>query len=223
MEEATTHSLEKHGPTWLRSRLQHIYWIGGGSGAGKSTIAARVAGRYGLEIYATDDLMGDHAQRSAAETAPYLHQFAAMDMDERWVSRSPESMLDTFHWYRGEGFDLMVEDLLALPAGRGVVAEGFRLLPELVAPLLAEPQRAVWLLPTPEFRRAAFESRGGLWQIAGRTSDPERALRNLLERDRMFTERLDATATGLGLPMIRVDPAMTEDDVTALVVASFRL
>jgi hypothetical protein len=96
-------------------------------------------------------------------------------------------------------------------------------LPELVAPLLDESWRAVWLLPTPEFRRAAFDGRGGLWQIAGRTSDPERALRNLLERDRMFTERLDATATGLRLPVIRVDPAMTEDDLAALVAASFRL
>jgi 2-phosphoglycerate kinase len=206
-----------------QTRLEHVYWIGGGSGAGKSTIAARLAGRYGLEVYATDDVMGDHARRGAARSAPYLQRFAAMDLDERWVNRSPETMLDTFHWYRGEGFELIVEDLLALPADHGVVAEGFRLLPELVAPLLAEPRHAVWLLPTPEFRRAAFESRGGLWQIAGRTSDPERALHNLLERDRMFTERVDVTANGLGLPVIRVDPAMTEDDLAALVAASFHL
>jgi hypothetical protein len=30
----------------------------------------------------------------------------------------------------------------------------------LVKPLLAESGHAVWLLPTPEFRRAAFDSRG---------------------------------------------------------------
>jgi hypothetical protein len=209
--------------TWPCEQPAHVYWIGGGSGAGKSTIAARVADRCDLQVYATDGVMADHARRSPPASAPYLQRFLAMDMDERWVNRSPAAMLDTFHWYRGEGFGLIVEDLLALPADRGVVAEGFRLLPGLVAPLLAEAWHAVWLVPTPEFRRAAFESRGGLWQIAGRTSDPERALHNLLERDRMFTERLDATATGLGLPVIRVDPAMTEDDLTALVAASFRL
>jgi hypothetical protein len=124
---------EEHGSAWLRDRLAHIYWIGGGSGAGKSTIAACIADRYDLEVYATDDVMSDHGRRSSPETAPHLQRFAAMDMDERWVNRSPETMLDTFHWYRGEGFDLIVEDLLALPADRGVVAEGFRLLPELVA------------------------------------------------------------------------------------------
>ena len=201
----------------------HVYWIGGGSGAGKSTIAARVADRYDLTVYATDDVMADHARRTSPEATPHLQRFTAMDMDERWLNRSPETMLDTFHWYRGEGFDLILQDLTALPADRGVVAEGFRLLPELVAPLLADRRHAVWLLPTPEFRRAAFESRGGLWQIAGRTSDPDAALRNLLDRDRMFTERLDATATELGLPVIRVDQAMTEDDLVSLVSASFGL
>jgi hypothetical protein len=110
-----------------------------------------------------------------------------------------------------------------LPPGRGLVVEGFRLLPQLVAPLLADPRRAVWLLPTPEFRRAAFESRGGLWQIAGRTGHPERALRNLLDRNRMFTERLEATAISLGLPIIGVDLAMSEDDLVARVVDSFAL
>jgi len=30
------------------------------------------------------------------------------------VDRSPEDMLATFHWFHGEGFDLIVADLLAL-------------------------------------------------------------------------------------------------------------
>jgi hypothetical protein len=207
----------------MKDRLAHIYWIGGGSGAGKSTIAARLGGHHGLDRYATDDVMGDHGRRSTPESAPHLQHFAAMDMDERWLNRSPEVMLDTFHWYRGEGFDLMVEDLLAYPAGRGVIAEGFRLLPERVAPLLAETRRAVWLIPTPAFRRTALESRGGLWQIAGRTSDPERALHNLLERDRLFTERLERSVAGLGLTAVHVDPVMTESDLAAVVAQSFGL
>jgi 2-phosphoglycerate kinase len=203
--------------------LDHVYWIGGASGAGKSTMATRLARRYDLDVYATDDVMSDHARRSTPAQTPYLRQFAAMDMDERWVNRSPQTMLDTFHWYHGEAFDLIVEDLRAWPAGRAVVAEGFRLLPELVAPLLTDRRRAVWLLPTPEFRRAAFESRGGLWQIAGRTSDPERALSNLLERDRMFTDRLITTTADLGLPVVHVDPTMTEDDLITQIAGSFGL
>jgi len=32
----------------LRERLRDVYWIGGGSGAGKSTVARRLAAQYGL-------------------------------------------------------------------------------------------------------------------------------------------------------------------------------
>jgi hypothetical protein len=207
----------------LRARLRDVYWIGGGSGAGKSTIARRLAARNGLRLYPTDGVMADHGRRSSPADSPLMAGFAAMDMDERWVSRSPQTMLETFGWFRGEGFGLIVEDLLGLPAGPGVIAEGFRLLPRLVRPLLAEPGHAVWLCPTEGFRRAAFTSRGSLLQIAGKTSNPDKALANLLERDRVFTDRLREEATGLGLPVIDVDITMTEDDLTGRVALAFGL
>ena len=97
------------------------------------------------------------------------------------------------------------------------------MLPRLVRPLLAEPGHAVWLLPTPGFRRAAFASRGALWKIAGKTSDPERALRNLLDRDRMFTELLRAETKRLELAAIKIDTTMTEDDLTERVTEAFEL
>jgi hypothetical protein len=203
--------------------LRHVYWIGGGSGAGKSTIARRLAERHGFRLYATDAVMGDHAARTTPGDSPFLSEFKAMDMDERWVNRTPETMLETFHWFRGEAFGLIVEDLLRLPEEPCVVVEGFRLLPHLVAPLLDVPGRAVWLLPTPEFRRAALDSRGSMWDIARRTGDPERALRNLLERDRMFTARLRDETRSLGLCGIEVDVGMTEDELAGQVTAALGL
>jgi 2-phosphoglycerate kinase len=208
----------------LRTRLRRVYWIGGGSGAGKSTVARRLARQYDMQLYVTDDVMGDHGGRTTSEDAPFLHRFIAMDMDERWVNRSPEVMLETFHWYRGEGFQLIVEDLLRLPPEAPVVVEGFRLLPHLVKPLVETPRHAVWLLPTPEFRRAAIESRtrpgeGFTWK----TSDPAKANRNLAERDRMFTDRLSAETGRLGLRSIEVDRTMTEDDLVKQVTEAFGL
>jgi hypothetical protein len=208
----------------LRDQLQHVCWIGGGSGAGKSTVARRIAARHGLRVYATDDVMADHARRSTSQDAPLLHAFMAMEMDERWVNRPPETMLDTFPWFQGEGFGLIVEDLLRLPREPGVVAEGFRLLPRLVAPLLSVPARAVWLLPTPGFRQAVVDSRGGsAWGFLARTTDPERALRNLLERDRMFTDVLRQETARLRVPAIEVDATMSEDDLARRVEEVFGL
>jgi hypothetical protein len=97
----------------LRERLGHVCWIGGGSGAGKSTLARRMANRHGLRLYATDDVMPDHARRCAPGDCPLLATFAAMDMDQRWLNRSPRTTLETFHWFHGEGFHLIIEDELA--------------------------------------------------------------------------------------------------------------
>jgi hypothetical protein len=41
------------------------------------------------------------------------------------VNRSPETMLETFHWFRGESFSLIVEDLLRLSTEPCVIVEGF--------------------------------------------------------------------------------------------------
>jgi hypothetical protein len=207
----------------LRQRLRHVYWIGGAPGAGKSTTARRLADRYGLELYVTDAVMPDHARRSTATDAPYLERFQAMGMDERWLTRSPATMLETFHWFRGEGFGLIVEDLLRFPAGTRVVAEGFRLLPRLVMPLLDDVEHAVWLLPTPAFRDVALESRGSLWEIPNRTSNPALARLNLLKRDRMFTDRLTSEAQRLGCRTLTLDIGIAEEEVVNRVTRSFGL
>ncbi len=111
-------------------RLRHIRWIGGGSGAGKSTVARRLSERYGLRRYHCDDMQSAH-------------------------TASSQEMFRTFHGFHGEGFGLILEDLLDLPTAVPVLVEGYKLLPRLVAPLLSRLDQAVWLLPTPSFRRTA--------------------------------------------------------------------
>ena len=206
----------------LKARVAHVRWIGGGSGAGKSTVAARLVAGHGLHLYEAERF-SSHMQRSDPASAPLLHAFAAMDMDARWLTRTPEAMLETFHGFQGEGFPLVLEDLLALPTGERVVAEGFNLLPRQVAPLLTDRSAAVWLLPTPEFRQQAFQARGSLWTIAGRTSDPPRALENLLERDALFTEEVRRQAAEHGAQTIEVDCSRDVDDLTAAVADTLEL
>jgi len=196
-----------------------VRWLGGGSGAGKSTVARGLAVSYGVGVYSCDDVMADHARRLSPEQAPLLAAFAAMTMDERWVRRSPQEMLETFHWFAGEGFALILEDLAQRPEPI-VVVEGFRVLPHLVRPLLVRPDDAVWLLPTEEFRRRAFTERGSLDSIAGRTGDPARALENLLRRDALFTDRLRGDVGDQG---IEVGGGVSPAEATTLVARRFRL
>src|SRR5215468_5002616 len=160
----------------LPQQLQHIRWIGGGTGAGKSTVARRLSEKYGFRLYHCDDMQSAHTARSNSTNHPMLHAFITMTMDERWVKRTPEEMFRTFHGFHGEGFSLILEDLLDLPTDVPVLVEGYKLLPRLVFPLLSRVDQAVWLIPTPEWRCTALTRRGSLWSIAGRTTNPETAL-----------------------------------------------
>lgn len=119
--------------------FDHVRWIGGGTGAGKSTLARRLAQRHGCSIYSTDATIGAHSDRLSAGAAPMLEAFRRMDLDQRWVLRHPTEKYRTFPWFHGEGFDLLIEDLRALPTNGITIVEGFRLLPRLVRPYLANP------------------------------------------------------------------------------------
>jgi hypothetical protein len=210
----------------LVDRLAHVRWLGGGSGAGKTTIATRLAAEHGLRLFSTDDALAVHVARSAPSAHPLTAAFVAMSMDERWLNRTPEVMLETFHGFQGELFECIVDDLLALPREPPILIEGWRLLPRLVAPLLRTgdgPRQAAWLLPTPEFRRSAFAGRGSLWAIAGRTSDPPRALENLVRRDALFTDLVRGEASALGLTTINVDGSEDVATLTEHVAAALGL
>ena len=204
-------------------RLRHIRWIAGGSGAGKSTVACLLAEKYKLRLYQCDDTQSVHTARSNAVDHPMLYAFLAMMMDERWVKRTPEEMFRTFHGFHGEGFRLILEDLLDLPTDVPVLVEGYKLLPRLVFPLLSRVDQAVWLIPTPEWRRTAFSRRGSLWSIAGRTSDPETALANLLARDVLYAEEVARQAVALHLPTLEVDGSATADELAERVAYSLGL
>jgi hypothetical protein len=204
------------------ANLGHVYWIGGGSRAGKSTVARRLAVKYGFQIYDTDAAMRSHSQRPSAHSHPLLTRFLAMDMDERWLTRSPDVMFETFPWFHGECFEMIVHDLVSMPTDPPIVAEGFRLLPDLVQPLLSSPNQAIWLLPTPAFREAVIAEKGG-WEFLARTSDPKVAVHNLLERDRIFTIHLANGTARLGLPTLPIDLATTEEDVAQRVIRQLKV
>jgi len=77
----------------LAERLRHVRWLGGGSGAGKSTVAGRLAAEHDLVLHRTDDTTTDHLRRSTPATCPQLPALdvgAPLDEDElvRRVARA---------------------------------------------------------------------------------------------------------------------------------------
>lgn len=207
----------------LTKTLEKVYWIGGTSGSAKSTIAHRIAAEYDMIFYSTDEVMGNHGSRCSPEDCPLAEGFKQMTMDERWADRTPEEMFETFHWFHGEGFNLIIEDLLELPRNKKIVVEGFRLLPRLVRPLLAESNQAIWLISTTEFRLKAFTERGTLYDIPNRTSKPERALKNHLDRESLFRDHLEQETRAEEVTALTIDGTISEEDLFGRVSAHFGL
>lgn len=199
--------------------LDHVLWIGGGTGGGKSAIAIALAERHGLERYNYDwHDSRDHSDRTRVDLHPNRAAFLAMSMDQRWVTRSPTQMAEMEVLEFRERFGMVLEDLAELSAD-WVVADGFGLLPELVEPLVAARRQAVFLLPTPNFREWSLAQRG--WITIDGTSDDRRARANKLARDELLTEHVRRAAAACGFAAIDIDRGRSLADVTAEVERRF--
>lgn len=203
--------------------FDHVRWVGGGSGAGKTTVTRLLAERFDVCVYSTDPAIGVHSAGLESTAAPLLKRFRGMSMDQRWVDADAATMYRGFPWFHGEGFDLVLDDLRRMPADRVVIAEGFRLLPRLVRPHLSNLRHGVWLLPTPDFRSTAFARRSGADAFWTRTTDPARALANLLERDRLFTDELTDQTQHTGVHAFHVDGTRTIDQTVDELAQRFGL
>lgn len=201
--------------------LEGVLWIGGGTGAGKTTVAKAIAERHGLERYDYDwHDARDHSDRTRVDRHPYRAAFLAMSMDDRWVTRSPAQMAEAEVLEFRERFELVLEDLAAM-GSPDVVAEGFGLLPELVASHLASRRQALFLLPTPAIRERNYAARG--WTGIDGTSDHALASRNKLDRDALLTEYVRRTARAHDLFALELDGSETIDDVVSLAERHFGL
>lgn len=169
----------------------------------------------GSKAYHFDRHEADHIKRSSPERHPALHTFLAMTMDERWVLRSPGEMARNVICSWSERFDLVLEDLRALPRDPPIAAEGAGLFPELVAPLLARPHQAIWLVPTAAFCATMRRRRGSA--MPAETSDPERAWCNLIARDVRLARYVRQRAEELDLAVIEIDGRRSIDEVAAVV------
>jgi hypothetical protein len=205
----------------MRARLAHVLWIGGGPQAGKTTLARLLAGKWDLKIYNLDwHAVREHAGRPGTAVAA----FQRLSMDERWVVPSAEELLERSVTIWQDGFTLVVEDLVALPTSRTIVAEGPGAFPWCVAPLIGSARQAIFLVPTRE-RRDIVASRR--WGIGQRERFPgilerERALTNVSARDALLDARIMSSCAELGLRCERLDGSRDLDDSLALVEDHFR-
>lgn len=193
----------------LPRELSHVLWLGGMSGVGKTTGARKIARRYDLRFYSVDSYTYAHSDRTDPERHPALASYSILSLDQLWVDPEPEAIVERFVTAAGERLELVIDDLLALPADAPIIVEGPHLLPPLVAPLVASPAQALYLIADPALQRELVTKRGP--GGSAQTSNPDRAHQNRLRRDELLATEVRHEAAERGFAVVQVrHPAETE-------------
>jgi hypothetical protein len=198
-------------------QLEHVLWIGGTPCSGKTSITKLLAEMYQLQVYHCDEAFEIHKLHMSA-----TRKLRTISWDELWVQPLDTLVADVFAIYREE-FQLIMADLRALPPWPPILAEGMALLPDLVAPMLASQERAVWVIPTPDFQRERYLLRGAWVQdILQQCANPDQAFRNWMNRDIASARIIAAATVARGLRMIEVDGQQPIASITAAIEDQFR-
>jgi hypothetical protein len=206
----------------LQRSLAHVLWIGGPPDSGKTSIADILATKHDLPVYHFDRHEMAHFDRCTSERQPALYAARpeALTTEQRWLGSSPDVMAAETIACWTERFWMAVDDLREMPTTPPVVAEGPGFFPECVHPIISDRRKAVWLVPSESFKRASVARR---IKPGNRddTSDPERATRNLIERDLLMARHVRERGAALSLMVYEIDGSRDMEEMAGLVEAHF--
>lgn len=151
----------------------HVLWIGGRSGAGKSTVARLLARRHGLRWYSCDTRTWDHLDRAIAAGDAAAIEWGRLSPQQRsQLSQADKRRL------RIDRAAMVLDDVAGLPDTPAVIAEGTDIVPSMVP----RHSLAVWLIADPTVRACRTQQRG--WGAGGGDVDMilERELHAELEQ-----------------------------------------
>lgn len=203
--------------------LRRTLWIGGAQWAGKSTVARILAHRYGLTAYHYDyhDARG-HQDRRIARRLAFGEPPENPTPDSVWLDSTPQDMAEQTVAGFAVRFEWALDDLRGLYSERPIIAEGWGLRPELVAPLLESPQRMIVMVPTEDFRQHQLSTLPRAAAMGTSTSDPERAQANRVARDRLVAEDAVRRAAESGIRVLEVDGSRDAEAVADAVADHFK-
>ena len=183
-----------------------MLWIGGGQGAGKTTLSWHLSRANDLPLHPIDLWAYDHQAR--------LPPGDPLDQE---LARGPEAAADAFESASRLRLDLVLDDIAARGLGEvpGIV-EGPQLMPGFAGQLPSG--WGVWLVPDPARTRLVREERLARVEAhEGRPAAGRSRAQRLLQRDAVLAGRIRAAAALSGRPVIEVPPVPDWPAITAAV------
>ncbi len=202
--------------------LSHVYWLGGASCAGKSTIALALADRFGMRLYDCDVAYEIHETIVSPEEFPTLHRLSRLSWNDLWMRPVDQQIREELALYHEE-WRLILDDLGNLPPDRPILAEGNALLPELFDGSGISSSRTIWVAPTPGFQSEHYIRREWVPGILAECADPDQAWRNWMDRDAGFAAHVTEQARARHRSVITVDGSEPVEQVVDRAIAHFGL
>jgi hypothetical protein len=159
--------------------LAHVFWIGGGPCAGKSTISTRLSSDFGFVRYDGDAKCLEHLKLATPKNNSVgfrVHSSLKQGELLTWFVDRPgkEQAKDNIEWARCE-FEFVIDDLLTMPRDEPIVVDAFPSFPQTIFKATS-PQHAVFLVSTDDFQRNMWAKREWHKKHLESCSDPESAL-----------------------------------------------
>lgn len=183
--------------------MSFVYIIGGGPGAGKSSISEPLSKKYGFEYLRADDFVGEHQQEAAERKYPinnYLNSLKDHEQQLELIKLTSKQEIAR----QEELFFILLKELRARRI-KEVILEGNCLLPRLVQERFEYPHKAVWLIPTLKFQKELYPKREWAEGLLNQSDDPVFTLRNWIKRDHEFNMVILEQAKKYKLPYRRVN------------------
>lgn len=208
----------------MSATFRNVYWIGGSSCAGKSSVAKKLADTYPFFLFKIDDYIGTFERVAQAHHHPILSELATLPWEERRV-RLVELDGENELKRHEEVFSFVIKELEKV-AGQysRVIVEGSSLLPWKVSQFLHAVHHAIWLTPTREFQIDTYPTRGPwVQEILGSVQKPDEVFKNWMEREQYIADKIRAALRSKPYRHLLIDGSNDIAAVTREVAAWFQL
>ncbi len=180
-----------------------IYWLGGSTCAGKTTISNILSEKYGFIVYHCDEYLGKHIEKSNAQEHPNLNRVSKISWNDILSMKVEEYLKWTIGLFKEE-FKMILDDLYKLSDGKPILVEGVGLLPELINKEISDINHAIWIVADELFYKMHQIERKELFERIKECSNPEQALENYTNYDLAMGRYIINDAKRLGLNAIEI-------------------
>ena len=214
----------------IKRDLSHIFWVGGADTSGKTTVSDILSEKYGFNIFHLDDYLQLHLDKAVPTKHPAMCEVKSimlkvrsnfMTIDEVYMM-AWEEFVKVFDDMASERIEMIIDDLYSFPNDKPLIVEGDDLYPEVYYPIV-DPQKAVWIFATDEFRRINWIKHDYAKERMERSKDPNLLFENMLFRNGKRAENIFRGAKRMGVKVITVDENTIINSTVKIVEEHFGL